>query len=157
MSYENKTGLNVSNQYGARSTGLTAGIDDDFDELTIELTGDGLNNIFLPPVVIPKNSRMQRATLHVDQAFVLGGTAPTVQVGGTLPGTNGITLTATDLGSVGAKDVASELTGTWATNSAAGITANERVTIALGGTSPTVTPGVGKATLWIEFRYKART
>ena len=157
MTYEANTGLGgVHNQYGPRNTGLTAGTDCDFDELVIELTGDGLNDLFLPPVVIPKGTLFQRAVLSVDQAFTLGGTTPTVQIGGAAPGTNGITLSADQLSAVGAKDVAAGLAGTWDPTSTTGTTANEAVTVQLGGTSPTVAKGVGKATLWIEYRYKAR-
>jgi hypothetical protein len=156
MAYENKSGIGVFNQYGPRHSGNTAGTDDDFDELTLEFSGNSLQSTFLPPCVIPKGARIQRATLFIDEGFTLTGTSPTVQVGGTAPGTNGASFTATDLGTVGAIDVSSKFAGTWATNSALGTTASEKVTIALGGTTPAVTPGVGKATLWVEFRYKKR-
>lgn len=159
MSYENKTGINVTSQYGTRNTGLTAGFDDDFDELTFEITAKALNDgLFLPPIYLPKGARVQRATLHIDNPITLTGTSPTLQIGGTAPGTNGITLAAADLSAAaGAYDVASKLTGTWATNSTAGIANTEKTTVALGGTNPAVTVDNGKATLWIEFRFKKRT
>lgn len=160
MPFENSSGLGVFNQYGARSTGNTVGTDHSQNaehELSLEITGTSLNDSrFLPPYVVPKGARFYAARLTVDQAFTLGGTTPTVQIGGTAPGTNGITLSAANLGAVQTLDVSSALAGTWATNSAAGTTAAEKVTIALGGTTPTVTAGVGKASLVMKYFYKHR-
>jgi hypothetical protein len=79
------------------------------------------------------------------------GTTPTVIVGGTAPATNGVVLTAAELAAVGTKVVTSTGTGTWAVASATGTTAAERVTIALGGTTPVVTPGTGRAFLIAEY------
>ena len=155
MSYGQDGIRPVHTQYGVRNTGLTAGTDCDFDELTVELTAAAFQDgIFLPNVVIPKNTHFQRATLTVHEVFTLTGTTPTVQVGGTAPGTNGLTLTAAQLGAVGSIDVAADFTGTWSPTSTTGTTANEAVTIALGGTTPAVSGTVGKATLWIEYRYR---
>lgn len=70
-------------------------------------------------------------------------------MGGTAPATNGISITGAELGSVGTKVPASTGNGTWAQSSAT--TAAELLTMALGGTSPTVTRGVGKATLILEY------
>jgi hypothetical protein len=160
MPYTNEAGIGVFNQYGPRSTGNSVGTDhsqNSVHELSLEFTGTSLNDSrFLPPYVVPKGARFTRATLVVDQAFTLGGTTPTVQVGGTAPATNGITLSAANLGSVQSLDVSSALAGTWATNSAAGTTAAEKVVIQLGGTTPTVTAGVGKASLVMVYVYKHR-
>lgn len=160
MPYLNQAGLNVFNQYGPRSTGNAVGTDhtqNAVHELSLEITGTSLNDsLFLPPYVIPKGVRFTRATLVVDQAFTLTGTTPTVQFGGTAPATNGITLSAANLGSVASLDVSASLAGTWATNSAAGTTAAEKCTLALGGTTPAVTAGVGKASLLLNYIYKHR-
>jgi hypothetical protein len=160
MPYLNQAGINVFNQYGARSTGNSVGTDhtqNAVHELSVEITGTSLaDSLFVPPYVIPKGVRFLRATLVVDQAFTLTGTTPTVQIGGTAPGTNGLTLSAANLGSVASLDVSAGLAGTWATNSAAGTTAAEKVTIALGGTTPAVTSGVGKASVVMSYIYKHR-
>ena len=153
MSYDNASGLGVYNQYGVRDTGTSAGFDDDFDELTLEFNAQTLGDLFIPKLVLPKNAHIQRAILTVHSAITLTGTTPTLIVGGAVPATNGITIPAAALAAVGASDVAADLTGTWATNSATGTTADERINIALGGTTPGVTKDSGLATLWIEFRY----
>jgi len=160
MPYQNAAGINVFNQYGPRSTGTSVGTDhsqNSVHELSIEFSGTSLNDsLFVPPYVVPKGVRFTRATLDVRSAFTLTGTTPTVIFGGTAPATNGITLAAASLAAVAALDVSSSLTGTWATNSAAGTTASEKVTVALGGTTPAVTAGVGKASLVLHYIYKNR-
>ena len=76
--------------------------------------------------------------------------------GGTAPATDGIVLSQTELQSIGTKTPASTGTGTWAQGSATGTTAAQKVAKALGGTTPTVTAGVGKATLILEFVNKTK-
>lgn len=160
MPYQNTAGIGVNNQYGPRSVGNTVGTDHSQNavhELSLEITGTSLaDSLFLPPFVIPKGAKFVRATLVVDQIFTLTGTTPTVQIGGTAPGTNGLTLSAANLGTVASLDVSAGLAGTWATASATGTTANEKVTIALGGTTPAVTSGAGKASVVINYIYKHR-
>lgn len=160
MPFENKTGLNVYSQYGPRTVGSTVGTDHSKNarhELNFEFTGTSLaEGTFLPPFVVPKGARFERATLTVHQAIVITGTTPGLAVGGTAPATNGLALTAANLGTVATLDVSSQLAGTWATASAAGTTAAERVTIALTGTTPVVTTGTGKVSLVIVYSYKNR-
>lgn len=160
MPYQNAAGINVFNQYGPRSTGNTVGTDhvqNAVHELSLEISGTSLaDSLFIPPYVVPKGVRFFRATVDVRQAFTLTGTTPTVQIGGTAPGTNGLTLSAANLGSVATVDVSAGLTGTWATASATGTTASEKVTIALGGTTPAVTSGAGKASIVMSYIYKNR-
>lgn len=157
--FENTAGINVSNFYGARDSGGTVGVEKSsgsISETSISFTGTSLNQSFLPPVVVPKGMHLLRAVLRVDEAFTLGGTSPTVIFGGTVPATNGIVLSQAELQSVGTKVPASTGTGTWAVSSATGTTASEKLTKTLGGTTPTVTAGVGKATLLLEFAYKTK-
>ena len=160
MGFKNQAGLGVNNYYGARDTGGAAGIEDqDGSSLvfSISLTGNSLNDGYVPPVVIPKGALLRRAALRVDEAFNIGGTSPTVQIGmnGSVA-TNGIVLTEAELENVGSKVPASAGAGTWATNSSTGVTAAGKVAVALGGTSPTVAAGVGKAVLILEFFNKAK-
>jgi hypothetical protein len=159
MPFENTAGLNVSNFYGARETGGSVGVDrsqDSIQQLSIAFTGASINSAFLPPVVIPRGAQFKRAILRVDEAFSITGTSPTVIFGGTAPATNGIVLTEAELEAIGTKTPASTGTGTWAQASATGTTAAERVTRTLGGTTPVVSPTVGKATLILEFVNKTK-
>jgi hypothetical protein len=105
---------------------------------------------------VPKGTQFKRAILRVDEAFSITGTSPTVIFGGTAPGTNGIVLTEAELEAIGTKTPASTGTGTWAQSSSTGTTAAERVTRTLGGTTPVVSPTVGKATLILEFVNKTK-
>ncbi len=159
MPFENNTGLGVFSQYGSRNTGGSVGTEETGNSIrgyAVAFTGESLNSGFLPPVVLPRGAKLLRAALRVDEAFTLGGTSPTVIFGGTAPATNGVVITAAELGTVGTKTPASTGTGTWAVASTTGTTAAERITRALGGTSPTVTSGVGKATLILEFVNKTK-
>jgi hypothetical protein len=159
MPFENTAGLNVSNFYGARETGGSVGVErsqDSIQQLSIAFTGASINSAFLPPVVIPRGAQFKRAILRVDEAFNLTGTSPTIIFGGTAPGTNGIVLSEAELEAIGTKTPASTGTGTWAQSSATGTTAAERVTRTIGGTSPVVSPTVGKATLTLEYVYKTK-
>ena len=159
MPFENTAGLNVSNFYGARETGGSVGVErsqDSIQQLSIAFTGASINSAFLPPVVIPRGAQFKRAILRVDEAFNLTGTSPPIIFGGTAPGTNGIVLSEAELEAIGTKTPASTGTGTWAQASATGTTAAERVTRTLGGTTPVVSPTVGKATLILEFVNKTK-
>lgn len=160
MPFEANNGLGgVSNFYGPRETGGSIGSEETETSVrnySIAFTGESLNSTYLPPVVLPRGSKFLRATLRVDEAFSLGGTTPTVIFGGTSPATNGIVLSQAELQAVGTKTPTSTGTGTWAVGSATGTTAAERVTRALGGTSPTVSRTAGKATLVVEFINKTK-
>lgn len=158
--YENSAGIGVNNFYGARDTTYgSVGVehsDDSLHQLSIAFTGTSLNQAFLPPVFVPKGAQFKRAVLRVDEAFAISGTTPTVIFGGTAPATDGIVLTEAELEAVGTKTPASTGTGTWAQSSTTGTTASQRVAKALGGTTPVVTSGVGKATLILEFINKTK-
>lgn len=154
MAYENTAGLGVYNQYGPRNTGGALGVETDGDgihQMKLELTDQSLIQGFNSNFVLPRGAHFLRYILRVDQAFTMTGTTPTVIVGGTAPATNGVVLTAAELAAVGTKVPASTGTGTWAVASATGTTAAERVTVALGGTTPAVTPGAGRAFLIAEY------
>lgn len=155
MAYENSAGIGVFNQYGPRNTGGTIGsetTDKSTRSYSLTLTGESLNTTFMPPVFIPKGSLLKSAILRVDEAFTISA-AGTVAIGGTAPGTNGVVLTEAQLEAVGTKTVSSVAIGTWATASATGTTAAEKVAKAVTGT---VTATQGKATLLLEFVNKTK-
>lgn len=159
MPFENTAGLGVNNFYGARNTGGSVGVEqsqDSIHQLSIAFTAETLNGTYLPPLVIPRGAKFLRYILRVDEAFNITGTNPTVIFGGTAAATNGVVLTEAELEAVGTKTPASTGTGTWAVASATGTTAAERITKALGGTTPVVVPGVGKATLIAEYLFKTK-
>lgn len=159
MSFENSTGLNVFTSYGKRDTGGTVGsetTDNSTRDYSIAFTGASLNSGFLPPVTLPKGAKFVKAVLRVDEAFSLTGTSPTVIFGGTAPATNGIVLTEAELEAVGTKTPASTGAGTWAVASATGTTSAEKITKALGGTSPVVSATQGKGTLILTFINKTK-
>lgn len=150
MGYEATTGLGVSNQYGPRNTGGSIGTERSVNSLqtmSIELTGEMLNSTFMPPYFVPSGAKVVRATLRVNEIFAVSA-AGTVAIGGTAPGTNGIVLTEAQLEAVGTKDVSSVAVGTWATSSATGTTASQKVAKLITGT---VTTGSGRATLVVEY------
>lgn len=160
MAYKNEAGLGVHNQYGARDTGGAIGVetsDNSTHVLNINITGAMLNGTFVPKVVVPKGALIKGYKLRVDEAFVVTGTSPTVRFGSSgSVATNGVVLTEAELEAVGTKTPASTGAGTWATNSATGLTAAAAVAFDLGGTSPAVDATVGKATLSIEFYNKTK-
>jgi hypothetical protein len=158
MPYENSAGLNVFNQYGVRNTGGSLGkVEDDVIQfLSVDFTAESLIGTYVPNIVLPKGAHFLRYILRVDEVFTMTGTSPTVIFGGTAPATDGIVLTAAELAAVGTKIPASAGTGTWATNHATGPLTAQKITKALGGTTPAVTPGAGKATLIAEYIYKTK-
>ena len=155
MAYENSAGLGVTNQYGVRNTGGSVGVErsaNSIQTMSINLTGEMLNSAYVAPVFVPKGAKVVKATLRVDEVFVVSASG-TVAVGGTVPGTNGIILTEAQLEALGTKDVSSVGAGTWATASATGTTASQKVTTAITGT---VGATSGKATLVVEYFYKTK-
>lgn len=158
MAYENSAGLGVFNQYGSRNTGGSVGsvADEVLQYMSVAFTAESLIGNFVPPIVIPKGAHFLRYILRVDEAFTMTGTTPTVIFGGTAPATDGVILTAAELAAVGTKVPASTGTGTWAVASATGPLTAQKVTKALGGTTPVVVAGAGKATLIAEYLYKTK-
>lgn len=159
MPFENSAGIAVSNFYGARSTGNSVGVetsDSSEHRLSVYITGDMLNGTFIPPVNIPKGAHFLNAVLRVDEAFNLGGTTPTVQIGAAgSVATDGIVLTKAEMENVGTKIPASSGAGTWSFTSTTGTTAAAKVAFAMGGTTPTAAR-VGKATLILTFVNKTK-
>lgn len=159
MGYEDNTGLKVHNHYGARDTGGAVGVEHSKDSthaIRVDLTGQSINDAFggfLPPVSVPKGARFLRATLRVDQVFVVTGTNAVLEVGAKASeATNGVTITEAQLEALGSYDLSSALAGTWATNAATGTAAAALVSMVIGGTdTPAVAATTGKGSLILEF------
>jgi hypothetical protein len=154
MSYENKAGLNVHNHYGPRKSGGAVGVErsqDSTHQLAVNITADSLKGSFIPPIVIPKGAQFLRYILTVNEAFAITGTTPAVLVGrATAEATDGISLSAAELGAVGVKKPASSGTGQWAVN--ASTTAAQSLGVSL--TAGAVVGATGNATLIAEYIYK---
>lgn len=160
MSYENKSGLGVYNQYGPRDTGGSIGLEHGENSthvLSITITPEFLNTNFIPPVTLPKGALITKAVLRVDEAFTLTGTTPGVVYG--LAGSevaNGVALTQAELQSVGTKIPASAGAGQLAINSGSGVTATTKLGKALTGTTPAVVGTAGKAVLSLTYVSRAK-
>lgn len=142
----------VHHQYGPMQTDNSAGVTerDGFEneaswDINGTMVGNGAFDLTAP--TIPAGAIIESAYAYVSEAFVLGGTSPTILVGTNgSEVTNGLVLSATAAGSVKAYDLTSTLTGTWA----APLVAETTVGIALGGTSPTVT-SAGKVRIVVRY------
>lgn len=153
MSFISGNGLGVKRFFGPRTAGegLVGGIETrgSQKELTVEVTGKALNdNIDFLKGVLPAGAKLEEVVVRVDEAFVVGGTSPTLAIGTDgSETTNGFEVTEAQLEAVGTY-VISSFNGTWAN----GLSDVTTVGVALGGTSPTVT-SAGKAR--ITARYTA--
>lgn len=141
----------VSVQYGVRETGRAIGdlqsgggrIRKAFD-ITGQLLNDGIHGL----VKLPAGALIEKAYIEVDEAFVLGGTTPTILVGTEASEvTNGLVVSEAQAEAVGTYDVSSTLTGTWGS----ALSAATEVSVALGGTLPTASASAGKGRVVIEY------
>ena len=151
MAFEGNTGLQVATQYGVRDTGVSVGVEHSKDakhQLSFELTGRGIREGFLPPLVVPKGAVFLKASVYVDEAFV-GLTSMNLGEGNAA-GTNGLVLLATDL-AAGGRDLTAKLAGTWV----AGVAQAKASRIGMTSVG-TVDPTKGRASIVLEYVYKRR-
>lgn len=151
MAYEDSAGIDVKNHYGPRESGRAAGVyetDGAKRQIVLDLVADQVSDgIFIEDFVIPAGSLIIGAYVDVGEAFVLGGTTPTILVGtDTSEVTNGLVISEAIAEATGAANVTATLTGTWAAKLAADTT----VGVALGGTTPTITDA-GAVKVIIEY------
>lgn len=154
MSFENTAGLGVNNQYGPRGTqdGLVGGGElpsaGAEREVVVYIKGsDFASGSFNTLLTIPAGSKFLSAVAEVTEAFVLGGTTPTINVGTDgSEGTNyGIELSEAQAEAVGTVFNATGA-GTWASV----LAADTAVGVKLDGTTPTVT-SAGKAKVVVRY------
>lgn len=154
MSFENTAGLGVQNHYGPRGKqdGIVAGgklpVHGSVDEIVVYINGSdfGTGTDFLTRATLPAGALVLDVMAEVTEAFVLGGTTPTINVGTDgSEGTNyGLELSEAQAEAVGTySDTAA---GTWA----AVLAADTPISVALDGTSPTVT-SAGAAKVVIRY------
>lgn len=104
-------------------------------------------------LVIPAGFTVKSVTAEVITAFAaMGGTTPTLNVGvsGSVSTNRAAQLSNAQVQVVGPLDLTSTAAGTLA--SATPLLASVTLTVGLGGTTPTVTSGVGK--IQVEIRYE---
>lgn len=150
MGYENSAGLGVSNYYGARDTGKTRGIiktEGSIVELSVMIEAADIGSALYQAPKIPAGALIVGAYAKVSEAFALGGTTPTIDIGTEgSETTNNVALSEAQAEAVGTYDIFSSAAGTWA----ASLAAETTVGVALGGTTPTV-GAAGKVEVIIQY------
>lgn len=119
MTIENSAGLNVSNQYGPRTSGKTIGrvkTEGSYNELKFDIDAS-MFTAGGPALVVdyklPAGAVVKDATVKVTEAFVMTGTTPNLAIGtDTSEATNGVLVTEAQ-GEAVATYVLSPI-GTWA-------------------------------------------
>lgn len=155
MTYESNTGLGVKNHYGQRETqaGVASGGEVHGNgvvrEAVVYIRGDDFDGgtSFDTELTIPAGAKFIEAYAEVTEAFVLGGTTPTINVG-----TNGSEGTnyAIELSEAQAEATGEVYNGTGAGTFANPLAAATAIGVALDGTSPTVTDA-GKAKVVVRY------
>ena len=134
----------VSVPDGAAGVVRTAG---GMNQVVLEFSGADINNDDFQKAVVPAGSLLVSAYAEIEEVFALGGTTPTIDIGTDgSEATNNVDITEAQGEAVGTYDILGTPGGTWA----AGLAADTTVSIALGGTTPTVT-SAGKARVVLEF------
>jgi|DEB0MinimDraft_10_1074344.scaffolds.fasta_scaffold02219_7 hypothetical protein len=140
MAIENTAGLGVNNVYGPRETAEgrsgnlpTSGV---VKELELDFRGDSYDKV---SATLPKGAQVIECIAEVVEAFALGGTTPTINVGTSgSAGTNyGIELSEAQAEAAGTTKYDATKAGTWQSVLAAATT----VAVELDGTTPTIGDG----------------
>jgi len=152
MSTEVTTIRGVRQTYGTREPGGAIGVvktEGISNELTVDFDSVSLSDDAFATVVIPAGSIPVAAYVEITEAFVMGGTSPTILVGTSgSEATNGCVISEALGEAIGAADITATLAGTWDN---AGLAAATTVGVALGGTSPTIT-SVGKGRVTVVYK-----
>lgn len=150
--FEDTAGINVSNYYGPRATGQTGGViktEGIKNQLSIQFTAADIGTTLQQVPTLPAGSKVVSAYLRVIEAFALGGTTPTLDVGTEgSETTNNIFWDEAQAEGIGFHHVISptRTSGTWNDM----LAADTIVGIALGGSTPTV-GAAGIAEVIIEY------
>jgi len=145
---------NVHNNFGPREVGGTIGVnkvEGISEQLVIDFTGERFNDLpdGLVPFVLPAGAVVKSVYLDVEEAFVVTGTTPALEVGTNgSEATNGFTITEAQLEATASVNLTSALSGTW--DAEVPLAANTVIGFALSGTTPAVTDA-GKARITILF------
>ncbi len=106
------------------------------NELVVEFSGNDINDDDFQKAIVPAGSLVVDAYVEISEVFALGGTTPTINVGTDgSEGTNGVEISEAEAEALGTVDISASIAGTWA----ASLASDTTVSIALDGTTPTVT------------------
>lgn len=153
MTVESNTGLGTFSRYGAPNTqeGVLSGgkvkSHGTVYEAAVYIRGENFSSgSFDTQYTLPAGAVVREVVAEVTEAFALGGTTPTINVGTNgSEGTNyGIELSEANAEATGTYD--GTPAGTWA----APLAADTVIGVALGGTTPTVT-SAGEAKVIIRY------
>lgn len=151
---ESNTGLGVKTVYGVRSTqegvlggGAYPSVGAEIDYVIYIRGDDFTSGAFDTKVTVPAGSKFLSAQVEITEAFALGGTTPTMNIGtSSSAGTNyGLELSEAQAEATNPIYNATGA-GTWANP----LAADTVVAVELDGTSPTVT-SAGKAKVVLRF------
>lgn len=154
--YSNADGLRL--HLGTRIADEEAGFGEtgavgSFKEVALVVTGlDFVSNVYIgnANLTLPKGAMIHGASLvEVESAFTLGGTTPTILIGvsGSIATNYLASVSSAQAGAAAAYNISPA--GTLAVNTP--LTADAIITVALGGTTPTVT-SAGRLTLRVTYR-----
>lgn len=155
MTSEVATVRGVRNTYGTREKGGGLGIiktEGVSNELTADVTGSTLSTSgdAFATVKIPAGSLVTGAWVEISEAFVLGGTTPTILVGTKgSESTNGAVVSEALAEAIGTTDITATLAGTW---NEVFFAAETSVGVILGGTSPTSLAGTGIGRIVVTYK-----
>ena len=148
----------TTTKYGPYDLGDTQGViktEGGINELTVEIEGRELNTTAQSidgVFTIPAYSRVLEAFVEVEEAFVLGGTTPAINLGTDgSESTNGVSVAEAQAEAAGVytdADTGIAINGTWA--AAGGFTTDTSVSVALSGTTPTITDA-GRARIVVRY------
>lgn len=145
---------NVRNQFGTRDVGGTVGVnkvEGMKEELIIDFDGAFFNDglIGVRNFVLPAGAVITDVYMDVEEAFVVTGTTPALEVGTAgSEATNGFTVTEAQLEATGSVNLTTALSGTW--DAEVPLAANTTIGFVLSGTTPLLTDA-GKARITILF------
>jgi hypothetical protein len=145
---------NVHTRYNTQELGGGAGVnkvEGMKEELVLDFTGLMFNDEAdgLKPFVLPAGAIITDVFAYVEEAFVVSGTTPALEVGTNgSEATNGFTVSEAQLEATGAYNLTSALAGTW--DAEAPLAADTQIGFALSGTTPAITDA-GKAKFRIFF------
>lgn len=145
----------VPNFYGPRtsSEGIsgTQNTLGKFQEFTVEFTSDNINDDDFAAAYVatlPAGAKIVGVYAEIEEAFALGGTTPTINVGTDgSETTNGVEISEAQAEAVGVYDITGTLAGTFTSE----LAADTAVSVVLDGTTPTASGGKAVVT----FRYLA--
>lgn len=158
MGFESNTGLGVATFYGPRTAleglGGDLKIDGAVQQKVLEFGGKNLTDgAPLLTTIIPQNALVTNVYADVEEAFVLGGTTPSIAIGTTGTATvNGVVINEATAEAKGVTDITSTKQGTWGSSFAV----DTAISVLLDGTTPTATDA-GRVKVVIEYVHVTRS